>query len=113
MNPRCFPLQHSSLLSFLEVSSEIPHNRPLSLDRLKRSRASADLRTVNKETVDEVSFGLDLVQLAAHLGSSHPSGASDVPSEVEQLAEVEQLKVALRQIAVDKQASEPQEQSAC
>jgi hypothetical protein len=96
------------LLSFLEVSSEIPHNRPLSLDRLKRSSASADLRTVNKETLDKVSFGLDLVQLAAHLGSSQPSGAIDVPAEVEQ-AEVEQLKVVLRQIAVGKQASEPQE----
>ena len=109
MNPRCFPLQQSSLLSFLEVSSEIPHNRPLSLDRLKRSSASADLRTVNKETLDEVSFGLDLVQLAAHLGSSQPSGVSEVPAEVGQLAEIEQLKVDLRKIAVDKQASEPQE----
>jgi len=56
---------------------------------------------VNKETLDEVSFGLDLVQLAAHLGSSQP-GTSDVP------AEVEQLKVALRQIAVGAQAREPQ-----
>jgi hypothetical protein len=58
---------------------------------------------VNKETLDEVSFGLDLVQLAAHLGSSQPSGASDVP------AEVEQLKVALRKIAVEATSSEPQE----
>ena len=54
-----------------------------------------------KETLDEVSFGLDLVQLAAHLGSSQP-GTSDVP------AEVEQLKVALLQIAVGAQAREPQ-----
>jgi hypothetical protein len=60
---------------------------------------------VNKETLDEVSFGLDLVQLAAHLGSSQPSGVS----EFGQLAEIEQLKVDLRKIAVDKQASEPQE----
>jgi outer membrane protein assembly factor BamA len=45
---------------------------------------------VNKETLDEVSFGLDLVQLAAHLGSSQqPSGASDVPAEVEQLSKSE------------------------
>jgi hypothetical protein len=58
---------------------------------------------VNKETLDEVSFGLDLVQLAAHLGISQPSGTSDVP------AEVEQLKVALRKIAVGKHSSEPQE----
>jgi hypothetical protein len=64
---------------------------------------------VNKETLDEVSFGLDLVQLAAHLGSSQPSGVNDVPSEVGQLAEIEQIKVALRKIAVGKQASEPQE----
>jgi hypothetical protein len=58
---------------------------------------------VNKETLDEVSFSLDLVQLAAHLGSSQPSGATDVP------AEVEQLKVALRKISVGKHSSEPQE----
>jgi hypothetical protein len=64
---------------------------------------------VNKETLDEVSFGLDLVQLAAHLGNSQPSGVSEVQAEVGQLAEIEQLKVDLRKIAVDKQASEPQE----
>ena len=57
---------------------------------------------MNKETLDEVSFGLDLVHLAVHLGSSQASGTNDVP------AEVEQLKVALRQIAVGAQAREPQ-----
>jgi hypothetical protein len=57
---------------------------------------------VNKETLNEVSSSLDLVHLAVHLGSSQPSGTSDVP------AEVEQLKVALRQIAVGAQAREPQ-----
>jgi hypothetical protein len=56
---------------------------------------------VNKETLDEVSSSLDLVHLAVHLGSSQP-GRSDVP------AEVEQLKVALQQIAVGAQARESQ-----
>ncbi len=72
----------------------------MSLDRLKRSSASADLSTVIKETLDEVSFGLDLVHLAVNLGGFESSG---VP------AEVEQFEGALRKIAVGKQASEPQE----
>ena len=55
---------------------------------------------MNKETLDEVSFGLDLVHLAAHLGSFD---FPDVP------AEVEQLEGALRKMAMRKQASEPQE----
>jgi hypothetical protein len=55
---------------------------------------------VNKETLDEVSFGLDLVHLAVHLGSFE---SPYVP------AEVEQLKVALRQIAVSKRDGEPKE----
>jgi hypothetical protein len=58
---------------------------------------------VNKEILDEVSFGLDLVHLAVNLGSSGSPGTSDLP------AEVEQLKVALRKLAVRKQAVEPQE----
>jgi hypothetical protein len=58
---------------------------------------------VNKETLEEVSFGLDLVHLAVHLGSFESPGTSDLP------AEVEQLEGALRKIAVRKQASEPQE----
>ena len=53
-----------------------------------------------KETLDEVSFGLDLVHLAVNLGGSESSG---VP------AEVEQFEGALRKIAVRKQASESQE----
>jgi len=70
----------------------------LSLDRLKRSSISADLPTVNKETLDEVNFGLDLVHLAVKLGSFDSPG---VP------AEVEQLKVALRQVVVRKHDTEP------
>ena len=64
-----------------------------------RSSASADLHSVIKETVDEVSFGLDLVHLAAHLGSFD---FPDVP------AEVEQLQGVLRNLAVGEQASESQ-----
>jgi hypothetical protein len=52
---------------------------------------------VNKETLDQVSFGLDLVHLAVHLGSFE---SPDVP------AEVEQFKVALRQIAILKYPGE-------
>jgi hypothetical protein len=55
---------------------------------------------VNKETIDEVSFGLDLVHLAVKLGSFE---SPEVP------AEVEQLRVALRQAAIRKQGSEPKE----
>ena len=57
---------------------------------------------MNKETLDEVRFSLDLVHLAVHLGSFESPGASDLP------AGVEQLEGALRKIAVRKQASEPQ-----
>ena len=56
-----------------------------------------------KETVDEVSFGLDLVHLAVNLGGFESSGRDDVPTEVEQ------FEGALRKIAVGKQASELQE----
>ena len=68
-----------------------------------RSSASADLSTVIKKTLDEVSFGLDLVHLAVNLGGSESSGPDDVP------AEVKQLEGALRKIAVREQASESQE----
>jgi hypothetical protein len=53
---------------------------------------------VNKDTLDEVSFGLDLVHLAVKLGSFE---SPEVP------AEVEQLKIALRQVAVRKHDTEP------
>jgi hypothetical protein len=55
---------------------------------------------VNKETIDEVSFGLDLVHLAVKLGSFE---SPVVP------AEVEALKIALRQAAMRKHDSEPKE----
>lgn len=54
---------------------------------------------MNKETLDEVSFGLDLVHLAVKLGSFE---SPEVP------AEVERLKVALRKVAVRKQDREPE-----
>jgi translation elongation factor EF-1beta len=58
---------------------------------------------VNKETLEAVGFGLDLVHLAVNLGRSESPGTTDVP------AEVEQIEGALRKIAVRKLASEPQE----
>lgn len=58
---------------------------------------------MNKQTLEEVSFGLDLVHLAVNLGSSESPGTAAVP------AEVEQFEGALRKIAVRKQACEPLE----
>lgn len=55
---------------------------------------------MNKETLDEVNFGLDLVHLAVKLGTFE---SPEVP------AEVEQLKIALRHAAVRKRDSGPNE----
>jgi hypothetical protein len=58
---------------------------------------------VNKETLEQVSFGLDLVQLAAHIGSFESPLADSFP------AEAGRLRDQLQEIAVRRCAIEPAE----
>ena len=58
---------------------------------------------MHNETLDQVSFGIDLLNLAARIGSFEPADASSLPEAAER------LRGQLREIAVRTRAIEPAE----